>query len=188
MRDARSRDDFGPNELTNEARAWLDGWAGDGEDRCQRWLVAVAALGNQVAETESLRSIADRVGVDKNTVKRWSEHVTRRLRIVREFGTVVLVQDVAREIERTMGQQAATRFQIEVENATPLYETHARGRFVAPPAEPEDGSWDGEGLDVQDDEDGSWDDDDEVEPEDAGPVVRLGPRAAAVVGAMETSG
>lgn len=155
----RTCDDFGPYALTDPMRAAMQVFAGSGEDAPERWLVAVAAMGNAVQQTESMRSIARRVGRDDTTVKAWCEEWMAWARLTHEFGTLVFIDDAARAIEKKFGAQAAARFRHETENMMPGWETRIPRAATPPePREDPDTGYEVDGFD-DDDGDGSWDED-----------------------------
>lgn len=118
----RTREDFGPCELSDKMAFALRVWAGPGDNAWRRAAVAVAAMGNtNASEPESYRSMAQRVGVDKNTARAWAEDWMGWAKLCHAFDGHVLLGDLVRAAmadDPAQGRQ----LEAEAEAARPLWE------------------------------------------------------------------
>ena len=120
----RTRDDFGPCELTERTRVALGRWAaGDG----RRLVVAMAAMANVGAsDRESMRSIAARAGgMCHKDAKRWAEEWLAIEARVREDADAELALAVA-DAGRRLGRKAHERLLDEMAEAMPSREAEHR--------------------------------------------------------------
>ena len=125
----RTREDFGPCELSDKMAFALRVWSGPGENAWRRAVVAVAAMGNtNASETESYRSMAQRVGVDEKTAKAWAEDWMGWAKLCHAFDGQVLLGDLVRAAMAARPAEGR-RLEAEVEAARPLWEAGS-GRFA----------------------------------------------------------
>lgn len=119
----RTRDDFGPCELTERTRVALGRWcSGDG----RRLVVALAVMANTAAsEPESLRSMARRAGVHHETAGQWAAEwlaIEARVREDADAELALAVHDAGRRL----GRQAHERLLDEMAEAMPSREREHR--------------------------------------------------------------
>ena len=116
----RTREDFGPCELTERVRAALGRWCcPGGSPDGRRLVVAMAAMGNVgAADRESVRSVARRAGVHQNTAQAWIDEwmaIEARVREAADGELMAALHDVAVRL----GGQAARRVADEMAEASP---------------------------------------------------------------------
>lgn len=121
----RTREDFGPCELTERTRVALGRWCASarsgGPPDGRRLVVALGVMGNTGAsDPEAISAIARRAGVCHKDARRWADEWRAIEASVREDADTELERAVL-DVGVRLGQGALDRVRAEVDEAMPEY-------------------------------------------------------------------
>lgn len=118
-RPVRTREEFGPCELTERVRAALGRWCcPGGQADGRRLVVALGVMANTGAsDPEPMRSIARRAGVDHKTAMAWASEWKAIEADVREHGADAELMRAVVDVGQRIGRQAQARVIDEMEQA-----------------------------------------------------------------------